>query len=165
MSHIAGERATPRRAGREHLSSLDGIRAFAVCAVLLYHAGVSGVSGGLLGVDVFFVLSGFLITSLLCGEHRERGSIRLGQFWARRAKRLLPALFLLLLGVAVYAWVLRNSLDVSSIRGDALSTLLYFANWHFIFSGQGYSFSRQLRHRCCTCGRSPWRSSTTSSGL
>ena len=138
MSDTSGNRATSAHAGRGHLPSLDGIRAFAVCAVLLYHAGVAGVRGGLLGVDVFFVLSGFLITSLLCAEQSERGSIRLGQFWARRARRLLPALFLLLLGVALYAWVLRNSLDVSSIRGDAVSTLLYVANWHFIFSGQGY---------------------------
>jgi peptidoglycan/LPS O-acetylase OafA/YrhL len=107
-------------------------------AVLLFHAGVPGVGGGLLGVDVFFVLSGFLITSLLCGEQLTRGAIRLGRFWAGRARRLLPALFLLLLGVALYAWVFRNSVDVQSIRGDALSTLLYVANWHFIFSHQGY---------------------------
>ena len=129
---------SPRRARRRRLASLDGIRAFAVMAVLLYHGGVAGVDGGLLGVDVFFVLSGFLITSLLCGEYLARGTIRLGQFWAGRARRLLPGLFLLLLGVALYAWVFRNTLDVSSIRGDALSTLLYVANWHFVFSGQGY---------------------------
>jgi peptidoglycan/LPS O-acetylase OafA/YrhL len=123
---------------RGRLNSLDGIRAFAVIAVLLYHAGVAGVGGGLLGVDVFFVLSGFLITSLLCEEHLARGAIRLGHFWAGRARRLLPGLFLLLLGVGVYAWIFRDSLDVSSIRGDAISTLLYVANWHFIFSNQSY---------------------------
>lgn len=109
-----------------------------MCAVLLYHAGVPGVNGGLLGVDVFFVLSGFLITSLLCSEHLKSGTIRLAQFWAARARRLLPGLMLLLLGVAVYTWVNRYTLDVSSIRGDAISTLLYFANWHFILSNQGY---------------------------
>lgn len=106
--------------------------------MLLYHAGVAGVGGGLLGVDVFFVLSGFLITSLLCGDHLASGTIRLGKFWAARARRLLPALLLLLLGVAVYAWVYRDSVGVTAIRGDAISTLLYFANWHFIFSNQGY---------------------------
>ncbi len=126
------------RAGEERLGFLDGIRAFAVCAVLLYHAGVGGVGGGLLGVDVFFVLSGFLITSLLCGEHLESGSIRLGRFWAGRARRLLPALLVLLVAVAVYAWGYRDSVDVTAIRGDAISTLLYFANWHFIISNQGY---------------------------
>ena len=131
MAHRANARG-------ERLLFLDGIRAFAVCAVLLYHAGVAGVNGGLLGVDVFFVLSGFLITSLLCGEHLANGTIRLAQFWAGRARRLLPALLLLLLGVAVYAWAFRDTLDVSAIRGDAISTLLYFANWHFIFSNQSY---------------------------
>ncbi len=120
------------------LPFLDGIRAFAVVAVLLYHAGVSGVNGGLLGVDVFFVLSGFLITSLLCGEYAGHGVIRLGRFWARRARRLLPALVILVVGVAVYARVFSGSLDVSTIRGDALSTLLYVANWHFIATSQGY---------------------------
>jgi peptidoglycan/LPS O-acetylase OafA/YrhL len=129
---------SPGRGGRRRLAPLDGIRAFAVMAVLLYHGGVAGVDGGLLGVDVFFVLSGFLITSLLCGEYLARGTIRLGHFWAGRARRLLPGLFLLLLGVALYAWVFRNTLDVSSIRGDALATILYVANWHFVFSGQGY---------------------------
>lgn len=120
------------------LSALDGIRAFAVCAVLLFHAGVAHVNSGFLGVDVFFVLSGFLITSLLCNEHRKRAAIRLAAFWGARARRLLPGLFVLLFGVAVYAWVLRYSLDTSAIRGDALSTLLYFANWHFILSNQNY---------------------------
>jgi peptidoglycan/LPS O-acetylase OafA/YrhL len=123
----------PRR-----LVPLDGLRAFAVLTVLLYHGGVTWFGGGLLGVDVFFVLSGFLITNLLCGEFLARGTVALGRFWANRARRLLPALLLLLLGVALYAWVFRSSLDLASIRGDALSTLLYFANWHFLFSGQGY---------------------------
>lgn len=117
---------------------LDGIRAIAVVAVMLYHAGVSGVNGGLLGVDVFFVLSGFLITSLLCTEFVQTGGIRLGHFWARRGRRLLPALFLLLIGVAVYAWAFRNSLDVAAIRGDAIATIFFFANWHFLLTSQGY---------------------------
>ena len=138
MSDLEGLRSTAADGDRTHLPALDGIRAFAVCAVLLYHFGVPAVAGGLLGVDVFFVLSGFLITGLLCSERMSKGSIRLGQFWARRARRLFPALVLLLLGVALYAWLQRDSVDVSSIRGDAISTLLYVANWHFIFSGQGY---------------------------
>jgi peptidoglycan/LPS O-acetylase OafA/YrhL len=124
--------------GRARLPFLDGIRAIAVAAVLLYHGGITGINGGLLGVDVFFVLSGFLITCLLCTEYLAAGRIRLARFWAGRARRLLPALFLLLAGVALYAWVFRSTLDVSSIRGDVLSTLLYFANWHFVVSGQGY---------------------------
>jgi peptidoglycan/LPS O-acetylase OafA/YrhL len=133
----------PRPAGREigglrRFAALDGIRGLAVVAVLLYHAGVSWMGGGLLGVDVFFVLSGFLITSLLCRELSQSTTVRLGRFWAQRARRLLPALLILLLGVAAYAFAYRDSIDVGAVRGDALATLFYVANWHFIFSDQGY---------------------------
>ena len=72
--------------------ALDGLRAVAVLGVMLYHGGAPVVSGGFLGIDVFFVLSGFLITSLLLSEWARRLTIQLGQFWARRARRLLPAL-------------------------------------------------------------------------
>ncbi len=106
--------------------------------MLLYHFGVSWMGGGLLGVDVFFVLSGFLITSLLCRELASSGTIRLGGFWAQRARRLLPALFLMVLGVAAYAYVFRGTIDLAAVRDDAVSTLLYVANWHFILSDQGY---------------------------
>ncbi len=131
----------PRSAGgggHRRLAPLDGLRAFAVAAVLLYHGGVSWINGGLLGVDVFFVLSGFLITALLCDESVRSGTIALGRFWARRARRLLPALFVLLLGVAAYAHFYAASLNLPSIRDDALATLTYVANWRFIFSNQGY---------------------------
>ena len=128
--------ATVPSGGR--LAPLDGIRAFAVLTVLLYHGGVSWVTGGLLGVDVFFVLSGFLITSLLCREYLRKGTIALKDFWGRRARRLLPALLVLLLGVAAYGYLAAGSIDVSKLRGDALSTLLYVANWRFILSDQGY---------------------------
>jgi peptidoglycan/LPS O-acetylase OafA/YrhL len=124
--------------GLRRFSALDGIRAFAVVAVICYHAGISWVGGGLLGVDVFFVLSGFLITSLLCRELSRSGTVRLGRFWAQRARRLLPALIILLLGVAAYAYAFRSSIDLSLVRGDALSTLFYVANWHFILADQGY---------------------------
>ena len=79
--------------------ALDGVRALAVTAVLLFHGGVAWLPGGFLGVDAFFVLSGFLITSLLLAEYGRTGRIRLGHFWLRRARRLLPALLLLLLFV------------------------------------------------------------------
>jgi peptidoglycan/LPS O-acetylase OafA/YrhL len=124
--------------GLRRFSALDGIRALAVLAVLFYHAGISWLGGGLLGVDVFFVLSGFLITSLLCRELARSSTIRLGRFWAQRARRLLPALLILILGVALYCALFRNTIDVGAIRGDALSTLFYVANWHFILSDQGY---------------------------
>jgi peptidoglycan/LPS O-acetylase OafA/YrhL len=130
--------SVPRSGPLRRVPALDGIRAFAVLAVLCYHAGISWVGGGLLGVDVFFVLSGFLITSLLCRELARTTTVRLGRFWAQRARRLLPALFVLLLGVAAYAHFFASSIDVTSVRNDALATLAYVANWHFILSSQGY---------------------------
>ncbi len=120
------------------LRFLDGTRAIAVTAVLLFHGGVPGVSGGLLGVDIFFVLSGFLITGLLCREFVSKDRLSLQGFWARRARRILPPVFLVIIGVAVYAWIFRYSLDLPSIRSDSISTLLFVANWHFILSSQGY---------------------------
>ncbi|HXQ58722.1 MAG TPA: acyltransferase family protein [Acidimicrobiales bacterium] len=127
-----------RRADEARFTALDGIRAFAVLGVMFFHAGVSWARGGLLGVDVFFVLSGFLITTLLCREYGRAGTIALRAFWVRRARRLVPALLVLLLGVALYAHVYASSTDVISLRKDALATLLYVANWRYIFSGQGY---------------------------
>src|SRR5579862_9420149 len=88
---------------RRHLGALDGLRAVAVSAVVLYHFGANWARGGYLGVDLFFVLSGFLITGLLVEERATSGSIKLGSFWARRARRLLPALLVMLGAVAVYA--------------------------------------------------------------
>ena len=118
-------------------SALDGVRALAVIGVIAYHAGVKAVPGGLLGVDVFFVLSGYLITSLLLREVRGGGRVDLRAFWARRARRLLPALLLVLITVMLWA-ALDRSLDIHSIRLDVTSALLYVANWRFAFSHQGY---------------------------
>ncbi|MHB1855711.1 MAG: acyltransferase family protein, partial [Acidimicrobiales bacterium] len=88
------------------IPGLDGLRALAVCAVLAFHFGVPGVGGGMLGVDIFFALSGFLITTLLLAERAETGGVSLGRFWQRRARRLLPALILTLAGTAVLShWV------------------------------------------------------------
>ena len=137
-SEAAGVLSEPTGAPLRRFSALDGIRALAVLAVLFYHAGIPWLGGGLLGVDVFFVLSGFLITSLLCRELAATTTIRLGRFWSQRARRLLPALFVVVVGVAAYAYVFRGSLDLSAVRSDAVSTLLYVANWHFILSDQGY---------------------------
>jgi peptidoglycan/LPS O-acetylase OafA/YrhL len=121
-----------------YVKGLDGVRAFAVGAVMAFHAGVTHVTGGFLGVDVFFCLSGFLITSLLLGEVRHTGTIRLGAFWARRARRLLPALFLVLCFVGLYAWLAAPAGAYPGLRLDSLATLLYVANWHFILEGQSY---------------------------
>ena len=121
-----------------YLPALDGVRALAVAAVLLYHAGLARAGGGFLGVDVFFVLSGFLITSLLLGEHISTGRVRLGRFWSRRARRLLPALFVMLAAVAAYAAFLAPPGTLGALRRAALATLAYGANWNQIAGGQGY---------------------------
>ena len=121
-----------------YLPAFDGLRAAAVMAVLLYHGGVGWLPGGYLGVDTFFVLSGFLITALLLAEWQQRGGIALGAFWARRARRLLPALLLVLLGVGAYAAFLAPAHELASLRADSLATLFYGANWRFVASAQGY---------------------------
>ena len=118
--------------------ALDGLRAVAVLAVMLYHGQVAWSQGGFLGVDLFFVLSGYLITSLLLAEHRRSGSIDLVRFWGRRARRLLPALFLVLLAVCVYSVVWARPTQRSSLRLDALSTLAYVANWRLALTHQSY---------------------------
>ncbi|MCH8850377.1 MAG: acyltransferase [Chloroflexi bacterium] len=117
---------------------MDGIRGLAVAAVLAYHAGLPWARGGFLGVDAFFVLSGFLITSLLLTERQATGAINLGTFWARRARRLLPALFLLLVGVMGYAVVFAEQEELTALRHDAIATIAYVANWRFVFSGESY---------------------------
>jgi peptidoglycan/LPS O-acetylase OafA/YrhL len=129
-----------------HLPALNGLRAVAVLGVMAYHLQLGWASGGYLGVDLFFVLSGFLITTLLLEEWVGTGTIRLAAFWARRAKRLLPALFLVVAALAVYL-VLNGRIggtganglvDLPTLRGDALATLLYVGNWHAIYAHQSY---------------------------
>ena len=121
-----------------YLPALDGVRACAVVAVMMFHGGIPHMDGGFMGVDAFFVLSGFLITSLLVGEWRQTLTIRLGAFWARRARRLLPALLLMLLFVAFFASVIVPRGTYGALRLDALSTLLYVSNWHFILVNSNY---------------------------
>ena len=130
--------ATPHRtrARISHISALDGIRGAAVAGVLLFHGG--HLDGGYLGVDTFFVLSGFLITSLLLAEIGSTEHVALGAFWARRARRLLPALGVMLLGVAAYAALLAPPEQLHLIRMDALATVAYVANWRAVFSGYNY---------------------------
>ena len=121
-----------------YLPALDGIRGLSVAAVLAFHGGASWASGGLLGVSTFFTLSGFLITSLLLAERQATGGIRLVEFWTRRFRRLMPAAFLTLLGVALYAATLADPQQLWRLRADSLASLFYVANWRFVFSGLAY---------------------------
>ena len=116
---------------------MDGLRGVALLGVLLFHAnGV--IKGGFLGVDLFFVLSGFLITRLLLAEERTTGSIDLRAFWLRRAKRLFPALLVLMPAIALFAHFVARAEEGRAIRADALATLAYFANWRAILSDKSY---------------------------
>jgi peptidoglycan/LPS O-acetylase OafA/YrhL/CubicO group peptidase (beta-lactamase class C family) len=119
-----------------YLAGLDGLRAVAVIGVLLYHADHL-LRGGFLGVETFFVLSGFLITALLLAEWREQERISLTAFWLRRARRLLPALFLVLLGTMLLTIGLHIA-SVTTIGIDLLAALGYVMNWRLIASGQAY---------------------------
>jgi peptidoglycan/LPS O-acetylase OafA/YrhL len=116
---------------------LDGLRALAVTGVLLYHAGVSWMPGGFLGVDVFFVLSGYLITSLLLTERAGKGRVDLKAFWAKRARRLLPAVSLVILFALVATSTIARD-DLARTRGDALASLVYLTNWHLIAASHSY---------------------------
>jgi peptidoglycan/LPS O-acetylase OafA/YrhL len=119
--------------------ALDGLRGLAVAAVMCFHARVLGMRGGFLGVSAFFTLSGFLITSLLLAEHDRSGRIRLRNFWARRARRLLPAALLALAGIVAFGATIATADQQRALRGDVLSALGYVANWHFLAVGRSYS--------------------------
>jgi peptidoglycan/LPS O-acetylase OafA/YrhL len=121
-----------------HIRGLDGIRALSVLAIIAFHTGLNSVPGGFYGVDSFFVLSGFLITSLLVREWSGTGTIRLRRFWAGRARRLLPALFLLIAVIGIVLAVVPSVLATPNIVGDALSTMFYVSNWYSIHQGVTY---------------------------
>ena len=131
----------PVRGDQKYLPGLDGLRALAVAAVVVYHLGFGWAQGGLLGVGVFCTLSGYLITDILLGQRDKSGRLRLADFWQRRARRLLPALFVMLAVVAV--WV--NTLDRAELpgfRGDVIAASLYVSNWWYI--GQHASYYAQF---------------------
>jgi peptidoglycan/LPS O-acetylase OafA/YrhL len=120
-----------------YMPGLDGLRALAVIAVLLYHAGLPWIPGGFLGVEIFFVLSGYLITSLLLAEWRAKGFIEVKAFWLGRARRLLPALYLMVMVTLVYA-VLFLPGEVAGLRSDTLAAFGYVTNWYLIFGHESY---------------------------
>ena len=118
--------------------SLDGLRALSVGVVLLYHAGFSWMHGGFFGVEVFFVVSGFLITSLLIDEHDRNDHIAFGKFWNRRARRLFPALYAVLLFVGVWAALAGTAEQQSQLRRDTVWSIFYVNNWGQILGDVPY---------------------------
>lgn len=148
---MASDAHPPARSGPRTLPynpALDGLRAVAVIGVVLFHGGVSWVPGGFLGVDVFFVLSGYLITTLLLRERVATGRVDLRQFWLRRLRRLLPAVLLLIGVLGVTAPFLVEPVQRASVRGDGLAALAYVANWRFVLTEQSYfaGVPSPLRH-------------------
>ncbi len=133
----------PRAVGRRPPRSgfrqdIEGLRAVAVLAVVLYHAGVPGVTGGYIGVDVFFVISGFLITGLLWREVATTNTVRLGRFYGARARRLLPAAATVGIATAIGAAVLLPPLQARSVLGDGIASALYVGNYRFATQGTDY---------------------------
>jgi len=117
---------------------LDGLRAIAVYLVVLFHVGNGKFSGGYVGVDVFFVLSGYLVTQLLLRDLTGVGGLRFGRFYARRVRRLLPAAFVALL-VTTTVWVaIASPVAVADAIGSFKAAFLYVTNWYFIHHASGY---------------------------
>ena len=131
---------TPQAGGAPRLPympGVDGLRALAVGAVVAYHAGAGWLPGGFLGVDMFLVISGFLITSLLLAERKASGRIDLVRFWKRRARRLLPAVLVMMV-VVLGAMLVLHPDEVGRLRGAVVASLLYVMNWYQVFAEQSY---------------------------
>ncbi len=157
-------RRQPTHTPRHGVPALNGIRGIAVALVVVDHGGIPGRPGGFIGVDVFFVLSGFLITSLLLDELGRTGRLDLRGFWIRRARRLLPALLLMVLAV-VFVRALFPPESVATLRDDAVAAF-FWSRELGVRRTQGRLLhpGRHPRRRCSTPGRWGWRSSTTCSG-
>lgn len=145
-----GPAPTSRSAKFRYEPALDGLRALAVLAIIAFHFNYTWARGAYLSVDLFFILSGFLITTLLIMEWRRTDTIALRAFWGRRARRLLPALLVLLIFVAFFTRFEIDPWNRAAIRGDGIASLFYVANWRFIADKQGYfelfSAASPLRH-------------------
>ena len=129
--------ASARQSRRNYLPAVDGLRAVAVAAVLAYHLNLPWAPGGLVGVTVFFVISGFLITGILSTELAEKHTIDLKRFWVRRLRRLMPAVILVLVATALLAWFLNQGL-LYKLKTDLLPSLLWVTNWWYIFRQESY---------------------------
>jgi peptidoglycan/LPS O-acetylase OafA/YrhL len=140
MTDLAPTKEPARRSatGNERIAALDGVRAVALLIIMAYHFGVGWFGGGFFSLDIFYVLSGYLITGLLLSEYRRRGGIRLSAFWLRRARRLLPALLVVLVVVTLFVRFEEPTGLYPDFRMDALSALFYFSNWWQIHASGNY---------------------------
>ena len=130
--------ATRSATGKERVVALDGLRALGLLLIMGFHFGASGMRGGFVGVDIFYVLSGYLITGLLLGEWARAARIKLGAFWLRRARRLLPALLVVLVVVTLVVRFAYPAGLYPNLRLADLSALFYFSNWWQIASSGNY---------------------------
>jgi peptidoglycan/LPS O-acetylase OafA/YrhL len=128
----------PRKKFRQ---DIEGLRAVAVVAVVLFHAGVSGIGGGFIGVDIFFVISGFLITGMLFREVSSSDTVRLRRFYGARARRLLPASAAVGIVTAIASAVLLPSLQAKAVIVDAIASALYVSNYWFVLQGVDYQLA------------------------
>jgi peptidoglycan/LPS O-acetylase OafA/YrhL len=124
--------------GNERIAALDGVRAVALLIIMAYHFGVGWFGGGFFSLDIFYVLSGYLITGLLLSEYRRRAGIKLSAFWLRRARRLLPALLVVVVVVTLFVRFVAPTGLYPNFRMDALSALFYFSNWWQIHASGNY---------------------------
>ncbi|EGQ1298407.1 acetyltransferase [Staphylococcus pseudintermedius] len=120
-----------------YMPGLDGVRAVAVIAIIIYHLNPQWLSGGFLGVDTFFVISGYLITSLLLTEYHNTGKIELMSFWLRRVKRLIPAVLFLVMGVIVLSLIFMPT-EIQKVRADSIVAIFYVSNWWYIMQNVDY---------------------------
>jgi peptidoglycan/LPS O-acetylase OafA/YrhL len=134
---------TEHEGGRSFRPDVEGLRAVAILTVVAYHAGIGWLPGGFVGVDVFFVISGFLITGLLVGELTTTGRISIPGFYARRVRRLLPAIAVMMLVVGALAWLVLSPLRRQDTGGDVVAAGLFYANWHFAAQAVDYLASQQ----------------------
>jgi peptidoglycan/LPS O-acetylase OafA/YrhL len=135
---ISNPDSTQRQRDREFLPHVEGLRAVAVLAVLWYHIGLPGMSGGFVGVDIFFVISGFLITGLLLREHETAGRIDLRHFYSRRMRRILPAVLATIAATMVVAAVVLAPLQMPSIAQDGAASALSLGNMRFAIESSDY---------------------------
>ncbi len=137
-AHGPGLTDRPSATGKARISALDGLRAFALLIIMGYHFGVGWLQGGFFSLDIFYVLSGYLITGLLLSEYARKGRIVLSAFWLRRARRLLPALLIVLVAVTVMVRFAEPAGLYPDFRMSALSALFYFSNWWQIAASSNY---------------------------